>query len=174
VVGACATSRRLLERRLVMIMQGRTPLRLTLAGLCTIALVAAATLPAWATSPQVPSPQPPSAMTPPSAPTPQAAPPTAGVPQTPPPAQAPPPQPPPRPQATMPPVVRTPPPRLAIKVEPHLVLDRKVVVTVAANLTDEGRALVEALDKEHGAILEEAERQVAQRREATIKALQAL
>jgi beta-lactamase regulating signal transducer with metallopeptidase domain len=49
VVGVRASSRRVLERRLVMIMKGRAPLRLPWAGLIALAIVAVATLPAWAT-----------------------------------------------------------------------------------------------------------------------------
>ena len=49
VVGVRASSRRVLERRLVMIMKGRAPLRLPSAGLLTLAVMAVATLPAWAT-----------------------------------------------------------------------------------------------------------------------------
>lgn len=48
VVGIRATSRRVLERRLVMIMKGSTPLRLPLAGIAGLAFAAAMTLPAWA------------------------------------------------------------------------------------------------------------------------------
>ena len=62
VLGIRASSRRVLERRLVMIMKGRVPLRLPVAGVFTIALIAAATLPAWATGQQTaPLPLPPSA-----------------------------------------------------------------------------------------------------------------
>jgi len=49
VIGVRASSRRALERRLVMIMNGRASLRLPSAGLLALALLAAATLPAWAT-----------------------------------------------------------------------------------------------------------------------------
>ncbi len=49
VMGVRASSRRVLERRLVMIMNGRASLRLPSAGLLAMALLAAATLPAWAT-----------------------------------------------------------------------------------------------------------------------------
>ena len=49
VMGVRASSRRVLERRLVMIMNGRASLRLPSAGLLALALLAAATLPAWAT-----------------------------------------------------------------------------------------------------------------------------
>ena len=52
VIGIRAGSPRVLERRLVMIMQGRAPLRLSLAGLFSLVIVAAATLPAWATEDQ--------------------------------------------------------------------------------------------------------------------------
>ena len=52
VIGVRASSRRVLERRLVMIMKGRAPLRLPSVGLFTLAVVAAATLPAWATADQ--------------------------------------------------------------------------------------------------------------------------
>jgi beta-lactamase regulating signal transducer with metallopeptidase domain len=55
VIGIRASSRRVLERRLVMIMQGRAPLRLSLAGLLSLVIVAAATLPAWATEDQQPA-----------------------------------------------------------------------------------------------------------------------
>jgi beta-lactamase regulating signal transducer with metallopeptidase domain len=48
VVGVRASSRRVLERRLVMIMKGRAPLRLPWAGLVALVVVASATLPAWA------------------------------------------------------------------------------------------------------------------------------
>lgn len=49
VMGVRASSRRVLERRLVMIMNGRASRRLPSAGLVSLALLAAATLPAWAT-----------------------------------------------------------------------------------------------------------------------------
>jgi beta-lactamase regulating signal transducer with metallopeptidase domain len=47
-VGIGTGSRRVLERRLVMIMRERVPLRLSRVGISSIALVALATLPAWA------------------------------------------------------------------------------------------------------------------------------
>lgn len=52
VVGISATTRKALERRLVMIMKGRASLRLTFVGLCSLAAVATATLPTWAASVQ--------------------------------------------------------------------------------------------------------------------------
>ena len=55
VVGIRASNRRVLERRLVMIMKGSTPLRLPVMGLVGLAFAAAMTLPAWAmSSAQVP------------------------------------------------------------------------------------------------------------------------
>ena len=60
ITGVRASSRRVLERRLVMIMNGRASLRLPSAGLLALALLAAATLPAWATgSPDLSQQQPP-------------------------------------------------------------------------------------------------------------------
>jgi beta-lactamase regulating signal transducer with metallopeptidase domain len=58
VIGVRASHRRVLERRLVMIMKGRVPLRLPLAGFVSLALLAAATLPAWAFGQQPPPPPP--------------------------------------------------------------------------------------------------------------------
>jgi beta-lactamase regulating signal transducer with metallopeptidase domain len=55
VVGVRASNRRVLERRLVMIMKGRAALRLPWAGLLTLVVMAAATLPAWATDAQQPA-----------------------------------------------------------------------------------------------------------------------
>jgi beta-lactamase regulating signal transducer with metallopeptidase domain len=52
VMGIRAGSRRVLERRLVMIMQGRAPLRLSWAGLVALIVLAGATLPAWASAPR--------------------------------------------------------------------------------------------------------------------------
>ena len=52
VLGVRASTRRVLERRLVMIMKGRVPVRLSWMGFSVVALMALATLPAWATGPQ--------------------------------------------------------------------------------------------------------------------------
>jgi beta-lactamase regulating signal transducer with metallopeptidase domain len=52
VMGMRAGSRRVLERRLVMIMKGRAPSRLSWAGLVALIVLAGATLPAWATAPR--------------------------------------------------------------------------------------------------------------------------
>jgi beta-lactamase regulating signal transducer with metallopeptidase domain len=172
VIGVRATSRRLLERRLVMIMKGRAPLRLPFVGLFCLALVAAATLPAWATASQQAPPPPP--------------PPAPAVRQVPPP-------PPPRPLA---PAVRVDPAtraRTAVRVSrqnppppPQPARVRTVAVPVLreqlrvrvtaqpANLTPEGQQLVEAFEKDRAAIQQEADKKVESRREAAVKALEAL
>lgn len=62
VIGIRANNRRVLERRLVMIMQGRASLRLSVAGLVALAVMALASLPAWATG-QQPTTPPPAAQT---------------------------------------------------------------------------------------------------------------
>jgi beta-lactamase regulating signal transducer with metallopeptidase domain len=51
-LAARARNRRLLERRLVMIMKGQSPLRLSATGVLAIALLAGATLPTWASGSQ--------------------------------------------------------------------------------------------------------------------------
>ena len=107
VVGIRATSRRVLERRLVMIMKGSTPLRLPVMGIAGLAFAAAMTLPAWAMSSQ-----------------PQVA---TVAPQT----QAPPPPPP----VTVPPTAaqsarRTPQPTIAVVVEPATTAPVPVAVAV--------------------------------------------
>lgn len=52
VIGIRANNRRVLERRLVMIMQGRASLRLSVAAVVALAVMALASLPAWATGQQ--------------------------------------------------------------------------------------------------------------------------
>jgi len=59
VVGIRASSRRVLERRLAMIMKGRASLHLTRVGLASLAVMAALTLPGWAAAPQDPQTPPP-------------------------------------------------------------------------------------------------------------------
>ena len=59
VIGIRPGSRRALERRLVMIMKGRAPLRLPLAGLLALVLTAAVALPAFATDSSQQTPPPP-------------------------------------------------------------------------------------------------------------------
>jgi beta-lactamase regulating signal transducer with metallopeptidase domain len=157
VVGIRATSRRVLERRLVMIMQGRSPLRLSSVGLCSLALVAAATLPAWATSQQ-----------PVLSPLPQVLAPVEARPAQPPvpvrravQRQLPPA---PSEQRVVAPV--TTPPQM------RYVLPRFGVG--AGNLPVEGQELLEVFDTEQKAIQAEADQKVAARREAVVKALEAL
>ncbi len=74
VIGIRANNRRVLERRLVMIMQGRASRRLSVAGLAGIGVVALATLPAWATAAQTTVQSVPVVVAPAQAPTPAAAP----------------------------------------------------------------------------------------------------
>jgi beta-lactamase regulating signal transducer with metallopeptidase domain len=197
VLGIRASSRRVLERRLVMIMKGRVPLRLPLAGVFTIALIAAATLPAWATGQQTaPPPPPPATASPavqavPAPPTPAAKPPTPRVPparpsmavstqaqQTPPP-----------PPAVLlrderrsvpaqastppaPPVVRkqtTAPAKVAAP--PHWKVS---AIFATANLPAEGQQLVQTYDADVAAIQKEIEQKVEARRQAAVKSLEAL
>ncbi len=177
VVGIRATSRRVLERRLVMIMKGRAPLRLPWVGLLCLALMAAATLPAWATASQQAPPSPPPAPVarpvqvaplPPSsvvvAPVPRVAGRIRIVPQNPPP---PPPTPPP-----------APPARIAAPV-PHRVAAPEansfyVVRGRLANLTDEGQRLIDGFEKDRDAIQQEADKKIEARKAAAVKALQDL
>jgi beta-lactamase regulating signal transducer with metallopeptidase domain len=181
VVGIRPGSRRALERRLVMIMKGRAPLRLPLAGILALALMAAATLPAWATgSAQEPPPPPPPAA--PAAPIKQGR----DVPPPPPPAPATPYRlqnvpPPPPPAAPAAPVLRTqnmPPPP-----PPQRQVRRSVAVPPAKNLRidlqrsalpQEGRQLIETFTKDREDIQQEAERKLTERRTALIKELEAL
>ena len=194
-----------------MIMKGRTPLRLPFTGLFCLALIGAATLPAWATSAQNP-PQAQSQTTPPATPV-VAAPatpvrsqavsaPSAPV-QTPSsqsvpvpassrtvaresvpvkidgvvtsvPVRAtvamapavqqttPPPSAPMQRKVVAVPTVKTPPPGWNVK------------VVTPANLTDEGKQLIDSFDKDRAAIEAEVAPKVAARRAAAIKALEAL
>ena len=151
VIGIRPGSRRALERRLVMIMKGRAPLRLPLAGLLALALTAAADVAgvcdrlvaadtAAATAAagreadsdrkrchrRLPLP-PPSAQTP-----------------------------------NQPRRVATPPPRYLLK------------ELTRPDLPADGKQLVEAFEKDRQAIHEEAERKLDLRREELVKALEAL
>jgi beta-lactamase regulating signal transducer with metallopeptidase domain len=159
VVGVRATSRRVLERRLVMIMKGRAPLRLPWAGLCALGLMASATLPAWATSPQQQTP-PPAA-----APVVVVAPPQVKVP----PAQ----------------VKREKPVLVEIKAKPVKVrqsADLEIVKAAKsrllrvklAELPADGQQLLDRYSADLDAIQEEAARKIEARREALLKSLQDL
>ena len=176
VVGIRSGSRRVLERRLVMIMKGRAPLRLPLAGLLAIALMAGATLPAWATGSQQqppPPPPPPAAkpakpeMPPPPPPAAKPAPPGKAVKPEPP--AMPPPPPPPQPRT-----VTVRPPRFAgqpVPSRPGTVwLNRSDRSALPADV----RQLVEGYDADREAIQQEADRKIEERRATVVKALEAL
>jgi beta-lactamase regulating signal transducer with metallopeptidase domain len=163
VVGVRASSRRILERRLVMIMQGRAPLRLTRVGLVSLALAAALVLPGWAASqdpPPLPPPPPPAPVAVPQNP------PT--KPPPPPPARVETPKPPPPPPAARAPrlreVVAPPTGRQSLRLH----IDRK------DELPADGVELVRAFETEVEAIQREADQRVAARHDAVVKALQAL
>jgi beta-lactamase regulating signal transducer with metallopeptidase domain len=173
VVGIHATSRRVLERRLVMIMKGRSALRLPLGGLVAIALVAGATLPAWAigaaqqTTPPVAVPTTPTATTPP------AVAPTAPQATTPQKAVAP---------ATVPTIktAQAPPAKASTpkQTSPKIVTPgTKSVVWIRAQpdtLPADGQELLQGFEKDRAAIQQEAEKKIDERRLAVIKALEAL
>ena len=170
VIGVRASSRRALERRLVMIMNGRASLRLPSAGLLALALLAAATLPAWATGSTDDSRQQPQAIQPPP-PTPKAP-----VEQT-----KPKPIVKPKPgdrviidermSHQVPVKVQEHPPAKVVK---HPELVRYAVHLTPRNLTDEGQKLVTDYSTEVDAIQKEMQEKLEARREAAIQALQAL
>jgi beta-lactamase regulating signal transducer with metallopeptidase domain len=170
LIGIRPGSRRALERRLVMIMKGRAPLRLSKAGLLALALIAAATLPAWATgsSQQTPPPPPP----PPVAPS---------VKPKPLPQETPAPPLPPVYQLQVKPEILPPPPPPPMRNRQATVAGRPVparppVVWIVdeSNLPADSRQLVEGFDNERKAIRAEADRKIDERREALVKALQNL
>jgi len=161
VVGIRASNRRVLERRLVMIMQGRASLRLTRIGLLGLALAGAATMPGWAAASQDP-------------PTPQTAPPAPAVVQTPRPAV---------------PVLRRTTPATTRQVRPPAQSPKPVLVPVqvpptsrqlhvyvepVGNLPADGQELVKAFESDRDAIQREVEEKIAARREALVKSLEAL
>ena len=203
VVGVRASSRRVLERRLVMIMKGRAPLRLPLAGFIALAVVALATLPAWASgntdqqpaSPPVVAqqptpvpvvvpvpgqakPQPAKEGTPTVAPsrkvTPAPAASThAGVPVTPHPPQVMHAQEPSRPTRH---VAVTPVPSPQMQVTTPRPVHRAPFsyFTATTELTEEGQKLIEKFNTQREAIQKEVDAKVEVERQATIKQLQAL
>ena len=166
-VGIRSASRRVLERRLVMIMKGRSSLRLPWAGLGCLALIGAATLPAWAAVQQPPPPPP----VPPA--------PVVVLAQEPPP----PPQPPTRmaPQAPKAPAVRykqqtvpkaPPPPPRPLKAAP---MGRFYAFNLHKNaLPEDGQKLLESLEADLKSIQEEADQKIEARRASAVKALEAL
>ncbi len=156
-----------------MIMKGRAPLRLPMAGLLALALMAAATLPAWATGSQQPPPPPP----------PQAKPVPAAKPGMPPP---PPPAPPvfvesakPTPSAkpAMPPPPPPPSPPQAARPTPRQVRTGSptwIHRGELPKLPEDGRQLVERFQTDQKAIVEEIQRKVDERHAVLLKELQNL
>jgi beta-lactamase regulating signal transducer with metallopeptidase domain len=185
VVGIRASNRRVLERRLAMIMQGRARLRLTRIGLVCLALLAAGTLPGWAAAQDPPPPPPPP---------PVEIPPPVDIPPPPPPAPAPgmvpvlppappsdaPPLPTSRPAPDVPvlaPQDPPPPPRRRVIVPPNLApaLRGNLTVTLSGqNLPGEGQALLERYQADREAILRKVEQEVEARRQVLRDELQAL
>jgi len=159
-----------------MIMQGRAPLRLSLVGLFSLALIGAATLPAWATGqlPPPPPPPPPTPVVSQVAPTPPAPPARATTPtrertavrQTLPP--PPPPPPPPTRERRIPPPPPPPPAKAA------MVQGRMLYALGRPQLPAEGTKLLQDFDADREAIQKEAEQKVVARREALKKALENL
>jgi beta-lactamase regulating signal transducer with metallopeptidase domain len=183
VVGIRATNRRVLERRLVMIMQGRAPLRLPFVGLFCLAIVAMATLPAWATSQQMPPPPPPpSPVVVPSPPPP----PPAVVTQTTQPrvvVHPTPPAPTRSVQRASVPVVTTTHAQQTPPTPPSVVTTPRLMRTVdaprlhfaqATSLTEDGQKLVQGFDADREAIQKEVDQKIQARREAVIKELEKL
>lgn len=175
LIGIRPGSRRALERRLVMIMKGRAPLRLSRAGLLVLALVAGATLPTWATgSSQEAPPRPPAVPVVQPRPLPQETP----TPPLPPavevqvkPELPPPPPPPPKP---VPQPTRNRQATVAGRPLPVPARQGVVWIVDESNLPADGRQLLEGFDNERKAIRAEADRKIDERREALVKALQNL
>lgn len=181
-----------------MIMKGRVPLRLPAAGVFTIALTAAATLPAWATGQQTAPPSPPAAASPavqavPAPPAPAVKPSTAPTPASRRSApllvaldQQPPPPPPAvvlRDERRSVPVQASTPPAPQV-VKKQTTVTPKVAsvppqwkvtqIFASANLPAEGQQLMQTYDAEVAAIYKEIEQKVEARRQAAIKSLEAL
>ena len=163
VVGISATTRRALERRLVMIMKGRASLRLTFVGICSLAVVAAATLPTWAASPEVsqppvavPAPVPPAAAAAPAPSAPQAA---AAAPLR---------------RPSVPPTGQATTQRPVVAQRPTAARPAPVVyglpqgrgrATTTANLPEAARALADAFSKDQQTYLEELTTKMSARRD---------
>jgi beta-lactamase regulating signal transducer with metallopeptidase domain len=204
IVGVRASSRRVLERRLVMIMKGRAPLRLPWAGLIALVVVTMASLPAWASGQIAGAPQPPPPATSAQqqgvpvvvAVSPQAKPPAQ-------PAQPNPPAPPtvvpsrrvtPAPAASThvgvpvePQFKETPRPARHVAITPAPHTQERMTVTrppqprasftffpAATELTDEGQKLVEKFVAQRESIQKEVDAKIEAERQTTIKQLQAL
>jgi beta-lactamase regulating signal transducer with metallopeptidase domain len=179
VIGIRPGSRRALERRLVMIMKGRTALRLPMAGLIALGLMAAATLPAWATAQQQtpPVPPPPAAPAAPARPKPSVEP--APLPPPPPPAvetavELPPPLPA-WPQSgpswrVRPPTLDGQTGRTRPRAQPSFVYSWNY----GGELPADAQKLIESFNADSKAIREEADRKIDERQETVMKALQTL
>jgi beta-lactamase regulating signal transducer with metallopeptidase domain len=178
VVGIRATNRRVLERRLVMIMKGRAPLRLPFVGLFCLAIVAMATLPAWATSQQTPPPLPPSPPVVVQQTTTPAVPPVVvqTTPTPPAPVRST------RIQSTPAPVLRAntarqnpPPPPPPVPGQPARTLAvPRFHYAQATNLPEDGQKLIQGFDTDREAIQKEVDQKIQARREAVIKELERL
>jgi beta-lactamase regulating signal transducer with metallopeptidase domain len=155
LVGIRATSRRVLERRLVMIMQGRAPLRLTRVGFLSLLLVAAATLPGWASASQNPPPPPPP-------PRPVAV-------------EKPAPPPPPARVEVDAVVVQTLVPPKPVRVDiVRPKFENYIVRLNTDSLPEDGRKLLEGFETDRAAIEREAEQRIEARRQEMITSLEAL
>jgi hypothetical protein len=160
-----------------MIMKGRAPIRLSLGALVAIALVAGATLPAWAigaaqqtppaaASPTMPAPQ----TTPPAttAPPPATAPVPAIAPQTPPAPKA---------ASTQPAPAKAAPSLQTPKTAPPAVRKVSPVWAIAPNLDAlpaDAKELAQGFEKDRAAIQAEVDKKVEARRTELVKALEAL
>ena len=167
VVGADAVSRRMLERRLVMIMKGRTPLRLPVTGFVTLGLAAALTLPAWASAGQQQPPPPPPPPVPKVVQKPAPAPPPA------PPVKAVPPA---RPKVGLPPVFLAEPEPTLFQRYALITKDGKTVTlhVNTKNLPEDARKVVEAGAAEEAAIRADIQRQIDAKHAETVKRLETL
>jgi len=202
VVGVRASSRRVLERRLVMIMKGRAPLRLPWAGFIALAVVAMATLPAWASVSNDQQPAPPAAVAQQPTPVPAVVPappqakqqPAPPAPPTVTPSRRVPPAPaagthegvPVTPHWEIAPTAQTPRPARHVAISPAPHTQERVTtprptqraafsfIPAATELTEEGQKLVEKFTAQREAIQKEVDARVEAERQATIKQLQAL
>ena len=175
-VGIRPSSRRVLERRLVMIMKGRSSLRLPWVGLCCLGLVAAATLPAWASASHEPPPPPPAVQVPAVSVT-RKAPPSQPAPAVIPQAktrQMPPPPPPPTRRVTRTEAIRMDP---RVPTIPVVIRGQKGEYTYTLHrksLPEDGEKLLESFEADSKAIQEEANKKMEDRRASAVKALEAL
>ncbi len=173
VLSVRASSRRVLERRLVMIMNGRATLRLPWAGLLTLALLAAATLPAWATG-TIDDAQPPAqAAKPAQDPKPKVVEEKVKV------------EPHVKHVTVVPHDVKVPTQRHTVTIKPTPLLHRQVTVAPKVTprytfvskppaLTDEGKKLVSDFSTDVEAIYKEIEGKIEARRQEAIRALETL